>query len=873
MTMFTLKNYQENTLRVMRQYLEAARYGNPKSAFEEYLRSRDGGLRREYGPVDGLEDAPYFCLRLPTGGGKTLLAAHSIRVCGESFLEREYPLVLWLVPTNTIRSQTLETLRTAGHSNWEVLNEAFQGRFEIFDIADFVQIRPSDLREKVCVVIGTIATLRVEETEGRKVYAHNENLAPHFSMIPQNFENLERVEEGADKGKIKNSFRNLLAVHRPLVIVDEAHNASTSLSFDVLKRIRPACIIEFTATPAVNSNVLHSVSAAELKAEAMIKLPIILTEHQTWQDAVHDSLLTRKKLEGLAKKEKDYIKPIILIQAESRDKEVTFEVIEKYLVEQEHVGREKIAIVTGEKRELEGINLLDSNCPIEIVITVKALAEGWDCPFAYVFCSVATVHSKRDVEQLLGRVLRMPYARKREQEELNKAYAHVSSESWPYAVKQLHDRLVDMGFDQQEANQFIQPQYKLPLFGGAEQTPVYEPFVMTADKMPDLGALPGTEREQIHVEKLEDGKVKVAVSGQVSQELEKCLLSSVPQHERSYLKQNIGFHRQRIEKEGSPAQKGEKMAVPRLCVEVQGELELAEKEWFLDARGWKLLDFPAELSEEEFSIQEKANSWEIDVKGKRLQERFLGTVTLFDVNTLKSNWDILQLSRWMDVRLYQPDVRQEVLLEYLRRVIDFLISKRKVSLEALVRVRYPLENALQEKIASLRQTAYEKGYQEVLFGPGSAVQTSYKYAFSFDPANYPAHEFYNGSYKFSKHFYAAVGDLQPEGEEFECAQAIDRNPLVKHWVRNLERQSDYSFWLPTATDLFYPDFVAELEDGRILVVEYKGGHLVGGPDAQEKLNIGQLWEAKSGGKGLFLMTTKVDDKKRDVYRQIEDKIS
>ena len=738
--MFTLKNYQENTLRILRQYLEAVRYGNPKSAFEEYMRSRDGGLRREYSPIERLEDAPYFCLRLPTGGGKTLLAAHSIKVSGESFLEREYPLVLWLVPTNTIRSQTLETLRIAGHPNREVLNEAFQGRFEVFDIADFTQIRPSDLREKVCVVIGTIATLRVEETEGRKVYAHNEHLEPHFSLIPQNFENLERFEEGVDKGKIKNSFRNILAIHRPLVIVDEAHNASTSLSFEVLQRIRPACIIEFTATPAVNSNVLHSVSAAELKAEAMIKLPIILTEHQVWQDAIHDSLLTRKRLESLAKNEQDYIKPIILIQAENRDKDVTFEVIEKYLMEQERIGREKIAIVTGEKRELEGISLLDPHCPIEIVITVKALAEGWDCPFAYVFCSVATVHSKRDVEQLLGRVLRMPYARKRTQEELNKAYAHVSSESWPHAVKQLHDRLVDMGFDQQEANQFIQPQYKLPLFEGAVETPADEPLVMTTDKIPDLKSLSEIERQQIRVKKLENGKVEVVVLGEVSKDLERCLLDAVPQQERPYLKQDIDFHRQRIAKEGSPSQKGERIVVPRLCIEVQGELELAEKEWFLDAQGWKLLDFPAELSEQEFSILEKANSWEIDVKGKRLQEKFLGAVTLFDLSAIKSNWDALQLSRWLDSKLYQPDIKQEVLLECLRRVIDFLVSQRNISLEALVRVRYSLAKALEEKIKSLRQRAYEKGYQEVLFGPRSAVQTSYKYTFFFDPQNYPAHE-------------------------------------------------------------------------------------------------------------------------------------
>jgi type III restriction enzyme len=82
--------------------------------------------------------------------------------------------------------------------------------------------------------------------------------------------------------------------------------------------------------------------------------------------------------------------------------------------------------------------------------------------------------------------------------------------------------------------------------------------------------------------------------------------------------------------------------------------------------------------------------------------------------------------------------------------------------------------------------------------------------------------------------------LDSKGEEFECAQAIDRCALVRHWVRNIPNQPAFSFRLPLADGYFYPDFVAELKDGGILVVEYKGAHLFEG--AQEKLNIGQLWE-------------------------------
>src|SRR5690606_20283405 len=114
-------------------------------------------------------------------------------------------------------------------------------------------------------------------------------------------------------------------------------------------------------------------------------------------------------------------------------------------------------VVTADQRELDGINLFDHQCPVDYVITVQALKEGWDCSFAYVFCSVANIHSAKDVEQILGRVLRMPYAKRRKHEELNKAYAHVSSTSWPNAVKLLHDKLVEnMGFEQDEANDSIE---------------------------------------------------------------------------------------------------------------------------------------------------------------------------------------------------------------------------------------------------------------------------------------------------------------------------------------------------------------------------------------------------------------------------------
>ena len=239
--MFALKKYQVATLSELKSYLELARTIGARRAFDE--RDKVGVKEsRKYRPLEGMETVPYVCLRLPTGGGKTLLSAHTAKIAADAYLEREFPIVLWLVPTNTIRAQTLETLKKPGNPNYETLNTAFEGRVRVLDIAEFSQLTPADLQTHVCVIVGTMQALRVTNTDGRKVYAHNENLEPHFSSIPPDAPGLERIEEGDGKGQIKFSFRNLLAWHRPLVLVDEAHNNTSSLSFEVLQRVNAACV-------------------------------------------------------------------------------------------------------------------------------------------------------------------------------------------------------------------------------------------------------------------------------------------------------------------------------------------------------------------------------------------------------------------------------------------------------------------------------------------------------------------------------------------------------------------------------------------------------------------------------------------------------
>ena len=863
-----LKSYQVKTLDSLRDYLSQARFLGAKAAYEAHEKPGVVNIR-PYRALPGLEAVPFVCLRLPTGGGKTLLSAHAVRIASETYLEREFPLVLWLVPTDTIRRQTLETLQKPSNPNYEALHAAFDGRFRVLDIADFTLIQPQDVAGRACIVVGTVQTLRVTSTDGRKVYAHNENLEQHFKRVPSAIEGLERIESSPDK--IRFSFANLLHLHRPMVMVDEAHNFSTGLSEEVQKRINAACVIEFTATPTASSNILHSVSAMELKAEEMIKLPIVLTEHKTWEEAVRDSILTRQRLETLCAQESSYIRPIVLFQAENQDQDITWQVLKDYMITNENISETKIAVVTGDQRELDGINLFDPSCPVDFIITVQALKEGWDCSFAYVFCSVANIHSAKDVEQILGRVLRMPYAKRRTHEDLNRAYAHVSSTSWPNAVMQLHDRLVDkMGFEAEEVDDSIetrQPGLGLYDLASGESFRLPEPVILNL--RPDaLSDFAEEDRQGIVIEKSDTSGVVAKVVGALSAEAQSKLLSRLSSDNPPQVKVQLQIHQSALHRAIAPVNRGEKFVVPQLVLRIDGELELPDAGTFLYAGDWQLTG-PAHLSETEFSLQPDGKTFAIDIEEGHIRHSFVAVADQLNLDLVDTGWTRNALSQWLDKRLRQPDIPHPQMLEFARRTIVWLETDRNIPLTALTRGRFLLHKVLESKIRQMREQARKRGYQALLFGPQPKAEVSFDYSFSFEPNGYYPQRQYRGAFNPRKHFYPTIAEMN--GEEAECAKAIEMHPRVKYWVRNLERDSR-AFRLPTSSDFFYPDFVGLLDDGRIIVVEYKGDFLRN-PDTEEKENIGQLWAKESRGRGLFLMAFKQDEQGLNIYQQINTLIS
>lgn len=860
--MFELKEYQKKTLNTLRIYLERVRYKGAEEAYHEIKEMS------AYNKIKNLENVPYVCLRLPTGGGKTYLAANSIPLVAHTYLETETPMVLWFCPTTTIKTQTIETLKNPRHPNREVLEKAFGGNVLVYDIEDYANVRAQDIEGKCCVFVSTFQTFKITDTNARRIYAHNENLEPHFSKIPnlQRFENLERIEDGEDKGKIKYSFANLLNIYRPIVIADEAHNNSTKLAYEMLQRVNPSCIVEYTATPASNSNVLHHVCAMELKVEEMIKLPIILTVHQTWEQSLNAAIIARKGLAEIAQKDSNYIRPILLIQAESKDKEVTVDVIKKYLIEQENIEEEKIAIATGDQRELDGIDIFNPKCTIEYVITVEALKEGWDCSFAYVFCSVAQKHSTKDIEQLLGRVLRMPYAKLREQEELNKAYAFVSNTTWQEGVAQLKDRLVEMGFEETEIPDTIQGKLPITLGGCDDKKPI---TINVSDF--DLELFTPEEQTQIEIKETSIGKVvSIKEDTEITPELEEKIIQATPKQERKSVEINLKVElRNRIVYERKyPSQERMSFKVPQLQLFIDNDWTKDYDEYFIDPSGRWLLDYPAILSEGEFRIRSTGSSISIDINGNHIEDRYIQETMALDFGEVHTDWTIPKLAIWITQQIPDNSISQQIQVTFIRQLLENLCLERAIPLNDLLRTKFILKDAIKDKINEYKQKAEQTGMQKTLFSTDARLQTNFNYNIDFAGKYYVPTVAYRGTF-FNKHYFAQVGDMNKE--EVECARILDTLPEVKYWVRNIEKQA-YSFYLPMANSNFYPDFIALLNDERIFVIEYKGEHLVTNDDSKNKDMIGQLWEKSSNGRCLFLMATSKKQAGKSISAQIREKL-
>ena len=857
-----LKRYQSAALAALSDFLHLASRVGAASAFQQQAG------RAYQSEVFG--EIPCVCLRIPTGGGKTLMASHAIVGMAREWQSSDAPVAVWLVPSDAIRSQTLSALQTPGHPYRVALEEAYGQRVQVCDLDRVSTLSPTDWGRQAIVVVATIQSFRVEQTDTRNVYAFSEAFERHFkalsaerlaalSVVPDAFVTEADAANNAMLhayiGQARYSLANWLALQNPLVVVDEAHNARTDNSFTALKRLNPSAILELTATPiAHKTNVLYHVSAQELQAEQMIKLPITLSEHpEGWQAAVFGAVQAQKWLETEAQQAQAagdaYVRPIVLFQAQNVNDAMPPEALRQHLITELHIPEEQIAIATGSQRDLEGVDVSSHACPLRYIITVQALREGWDCPFAYILCSLQPLSSATAVEQLLGRVLRMPYASKRNRDALNRAYAHVCEATFAHAAGALVDRLVtNMGIEALDVASMIAPQ--MPLFDGAPQ-PVALPPVTTVLKVAKDTGL--QHLAGVSVAPATDGRgVEVTLTGHVDEAVEKILLETErSEKKREAIREKITQHNAVVAAEISPAMRGVKFApIPPLGYrsDAQAALFPLEREAVLESVDLNLL--AQTISLPGFQVVEQDNAFEIYLDNDKVKMRAADAHQLA-LDGVNVNITADDLVRWLNREVRQPDIVQSHLLAYLRAVVNHLMNEQRVGLNTLARMRFVLAKRLDAQISDMREAAAKLQFRQLVLDGGWQVEPDWKHAFHFETGVYPAPagSRYAGRWDFRKHYYPVIADLKDKGEEFDCARMIDRHPKVKHWVRNLDR--DPGFWLPTSKGRFFPDFIAELADGRIAVIEYKGGHLKTIPEEIEKRQVGELWAAHSGGKCVF----------------------
>ncbi len=542
-------------------------------------------------------------------------------------------------------------------------------------------------------------------------------------------------------------------------------------------------------------------------------------------------------------------------------------------------------MATGEEKGLEQIDadyklgIADPACPVKFVITQKALAEGWDCPFAYILVSMASLHSATAVEQLLGRILRQPGASHRQALALNQSYAFVVSRNFAETASALRDRLVaGAGFERREVSEFVTAakaeQSRLDLEGHAGRV-VVRPVAITLSEKPDLKSVPKPIRDKVSW----DGKLNtLTISTPLTEDETEILKASVTSETAvaAIVEAAEVSRTTAIEFFQTPAELGERFRIPQLALRIQGELALFDDPEVLEYP-WDLSPYDAAPTADDLSALgagfKVSEGGEIDVDDAtgRIISRFLPDLQR-DLGLVyqPENWDEIRLATWLCRNLPEQSLTHTSKQAFVAAWLTNLLRRNDVTLARANLQKFLIRNRLEARIRDLRKQAVGKAFQQTLFGDDAAsrVAVSDQYAFDFHPHAYAPSRDYDGHFghfDFRKHFYGRIGDFDSK-EEFECACWLDiqaQQGRIQFWVRNLVRREGSSFFLQKADGRFYPDFLCQLpgtddKPGPILAVEYKGADRW--LSAEDDRLIGGLWANLSDGRCRFVM---VKDKRWD----------
>lgn len=891
-----LKNYQKEVIHNLRAYLKAlaslSKGQNLQTAWEHYWQSRDIAVGKDGVPFyrDEIKGVPHICMKVPTGGGKTFLACAALQEIFSTLQIQTNRMVVWLVPSRPILQQTLRNLQDTNHPYRQLLDRDFQGRVNVLTKDMMLQgqnFSPNTVRDMLTICVLSYDSLRIDKLkkEERKVYQENGYLKSFSDAFANKSEDLL---QGTNATALIQALRHL----KPVTVVDESHNAESDLSVNMLNNLNPSFVLDLTATPREKSNIISYVDARELKKENMVKLPVVVYNRSSKQDVYQDAIQLRSQLETIAIEEQrqggKYIRPIVLFQAqphnkkEEKDKD-TFERVREALIKM-GIPKEQIAIKTANIDELEKQDLLSPNCEIRYIITVNALKEGWDCPFAYVLASLANKTSRVDVEQVLGRILRQPYAKRSRQNLLNASYVLTCSNDFYTTLEEIVKGLNHAGFSDKDYRAVNEPLQPLEL----QETPPPEQMGLNFSNPIENMGTQDVPVESPKIENEDDIVNPLAVREYI--ETTDNTITPAIQTLLDTANANVNAYDRDTEKAEANGSLGGELASMVKQQHVQ-------KRFRQEIKDLRLPMFAVEKTRHNlFDDFVAENDWKL-LTQEQLSKGFSLAKLPADINFELSTGDIFEvdLSKEDGVPKYrQASLRdREIMREVLARLpeearihqcelkIAELVNRnnRYASKDVNLYVHRVIENMKADEISALEHAypayarkiqdkiqAYERLYQEKQFKKfveTGKIKCHNLYKF---PLTFTASETINS---IPKSLYTAERK-DMNSFEIEAINRIVGLDNIVWWHRIIDRKEN-EFYLNGFIH-HYPDFVIQTLSGKIVLVETKGEHLAN-DDSRTKLWLGKQWASLAGEKYRYFMVFREKEFAFDGAYSLDDFIS
>lgn len=833
-----LKKYQQEVIDDLSDFIdEIEKHNRLDVAFREFW-AKKGISVNDYEndclhPYDNsVKGVPRVTVKVPTAGGKTFIACNALQTIFKNMPMGKPKVVAWFVPSDTILKQTYKNLSNPSHPYRQKIDSLFNGRVQVVDKESALMghnIKPNKIGEQLTIFVLSVQSFATNTKDGKRVYRENENLEEYTKL----YNSMTKRVDGSDE----TGFIQVLSYLNPVVIIDESHNFEANLRVDMLNDINPCFIMDLTATPRKKSNIISFVDAIKLKRANMVKLPVIVYNHRSTNDVIIKAINLQKRLENKAIEQESeggrYIRPIVLFQAQPRtnDDNVTFEKIKQNLIEI-GIPEEQIKIKTADRDEIKSIDLMSRNCPVRYIITVNALKEGWDCPFAYILASLANKTSRVDVEQILGRVLRLPYTTKHKEELLNLSYVFTASDNFKDTLDNIIKSLNKAGYSKRDYRVSETQETQRTEGTGVSTGELFDAntdFIKVSidsenahNDIVEIEQFAKNTNSQYEAEMIEAEREKDETPNEIKDMVKFYKIKEAFVEYASKIKLPVFV--KKIDTTSIFEVEGTDVPINKTMLSEGFDLSAADR----------TINFTRTEAEARIIDLDSQNEY-IPI-AKSLDRKALETIrSYFDNLNTKSKKN--QLSQTIARNIRINEIPETQIVKYILDVID------KFDDEALSEMMlYSLEttNKVKQKIISLLTAHQEKVFNDLL--DIGKIKCGMPYEF---PSRITYKKTVIG---LSKGLYTEEdGDINDF--EYKVISAVANLDNVVFWHRNPERAKGFCI---NGYINHYPDFIIYLRSGKIILMETKGDDR-DNTDSRRKVDLGQKWANKAGDEYRYFM--------------------